>query len=85
MYFLYQPFFNCCLAVILISSFLGANLPASTAAFIVNVGTIVSFPLNNSDKAYLAQYEADIPESAKDTPATLLKLVSTGPGHNMLI
>ena len=51
----------------------------------VNVGTIVSVPLNNSDNAYLAQYEADIPDSANVTPATLIKLVSTGPGHNMLI
>ena len=53
-----------------------------TAAFIVTVGTIRVLRLNILSTAYLAAYSLVMPLRLKETPAVLLKLVSTGPGHN---
>lgn len=79
--FFYPIFLTCCFAVIESINFLGKSLAPKLASLIVVVGTIINFLLNIHLSPYLAQDLAVIPGNVNFTCATLLKLVSTGPGQ----
>ena len=63
---------------------LGNILLIHFSAFIVNPGTITSLPASILSTAYFATYSLDKELKPNFTPATLLKLVFTGPGQRTL-
>ena len=63
------------------SMFMGANFCVNVAAFIANVGTIMTLFLFMPLIASLTHLSALIPFKANTTSALSLNSVSTGPGH----
>lgn len=60
----------------------GTIFSKNLVIFINVPGTIVNLFFNILFTAYLATYSLLNDGAAKSTPATLLKFVLTGPGHN---